>query len=249
MKPEYRRWLVAQKYAANTVSAQVHRAARVEEFHGDLDVHFANDRMESLIEILRYSTDDARRNRPNPTQIPIEGDIRNNLASYRNAIERYRRFRESANDIPDETGVRSSATVEIAEEAGQRISLERDMQAALRIAIDQLDLGLTIIDDGAERSVESGFIDITARDASGAIVVIELKAGIAGQRAIGQILSYMGETWRLRRWVFPFVGFSWRLSSMLRQNLQRVSFPICSSAVIASAFHSRTRMPERRHTA
>lgn len=193
-KLEYRHWLVAQKYAANTVSAQMHRAARVEEFHGDLDVHYANDRMESLIGTLRYSTDDARRNRPNPTRIPIEGDIRNNLASYRDAIERYRRFRESVNDMPAETGVRSSATVEAAqEEAGQRIGLERDMQAALRIAIDQLESGLTIIDDGAERSVESGFIDITARDASGAIVVIELKAGIAGQRAVGQILSYMGD--------------------------------------------------------
>lgn len=193
MRPDYRQWLISQKYAANTVSAQVHRAGRVEEFHGDLDQHYADDRMESLIETLRYSTEDARRNRPNPTRIPIEGDIRNNLASYRNAIERYRRFRESADDMPNETGVRSSATVEVAEEAGQRIGLERDMQAALRIAIDQLDPGLTIIDDGAERSVESGFIDITARDKSGAVVVIELKAGIAGQRAIGQILSYMGD--------------------------------------------------------
>lgn len=193
MRSEYRQWLISQKYAANTVSAQVHRAGRVEEFHGDLDQHYADDCMESLIDTLRYSTEDARQNRPNPTRIPIEGDIRNNLASYRNAIERYRRFRESAHDMPAETGVRSSATVEIAEEAGQRISLERDMQAALRIAIDQLEPGLTIIDDGAERSVESGFIDITARDESGAIVVIELKAGIAGQRALGQILSYMGD--------------------------------------------------------
>src|SRR3712207_2444316 len=124
MKPEYRQWLVAQKYASNTVSAQMHRAARVEEFHGDLDVHYANDRMEGLLQMLRYSTDDARRNRPNPTRIPIEGDIRNNLASYLNAIERYRRFRGSANEMQDEAGVRSSVTVEVAEEAGQWISLE-----------------------------------------------------------------------------------------------------------------------------
>jgi endonuclease len=53
--------------------------------------------------------------------------------------------------------------------------------------------GLAIIDDGAERSVESGFIDITARDAAGTTVVIELKAGAAGQRAVAQILSYMGD--------------------------------------------------------
>ena len=67
------------------------------------------------------------------------------------------------------------------------------MQAALRIAIDQLEPGLVIIDDGAERSVDSGFIDITARDGSGSTVIIELKAGPAGQRAVAQILSYMGD--------------------------------------------------------
>ena len=81
----------------------------------------------------------------------------------------------------------------VEEEVGQRIGLERDMQAALRIEIDQLEPGLTIIDDGAERSVDSGFIDITARDISGMTVVIELKAGPAGQRAVAQILSYMGD--------------------------------------------------------
>jgi RecB family endonuclease NucS len=67
------------------------------------------------------------------------------------------------------------------------------MQAALRLHLEQLEPGLTITDDGAERSVNSGFIDITARDSSGGLVVIELKAGAAGQRAIAQILSYMGD--------------------------------------------------------
>ena len=67
------------------------------------------------------------------------------------------------------------------------------MQRALRLEIEQLEKGLPIVDGGAERSVESGFIDITAHDAAGTTVVIELKAGPAGQRAIAQILSYMGD--------------------------------------------------------
>ena len=67
------------------------------------------------------------------------------------------------------------------------------MQAALRKAISELEDGLVIIDNGSERRVESGFIDITARDMAGAIVVIELKAGPAGPRAVAQILSYMGD--------------------------------------------------------
>ncbi len=85
------------------------------------------------------------------------------------------------------------ATVETIDELGQRIGLERDRQASLRLVIHQLESGPAIIDDGAERSVDSGRIDITARDPSGATVVIELKAGPAGQPAVAQILSYMGD--------------------------------------------------------
>jgi hypothetical protein len=196
MKASYRGWLEQRKYDASTIDAQMYRAGRVEQHHGDLDAHYDSDRMASLIETLRYSTDDGRRKRPNPSKIPFEGDIRSNLASYRNAVERYRRFRETAGDPADADEAderRINPTPEVEEELGQRIGLERDMQAALRIEIDQLEPGLTIIDDGAERSVESGFIDITARDASGTTVVVELKAGLAGQRAVAQILSYMGD--------------------------------------------------------
>ena len=73
---------------------------------------------------------------------------------------------------------------ESAADRGQLIGLERDLQAALRRAIEQLEPGLEVIDDGAERSVASGFIDITAKDARGAIVVVELKTGTARQGAV-----------------------------------------------------------------
>ena len=196
MKPGYRYWLEQRKYEAGTVNAQLYRAGRVEEFHGNLDEHYDKDRMASLIEMLRYSSDDRRRNRPNPSKIPFDGDIHNNLASYRNAAERYRTFRDeiaAGADVPvsEEGGPDSLST--ICEGAGPRIGLERDLQAALRADIGQLEPGLIIVDGGAERSVDSGFIDITARDAEGAIVVIELKAGAVGQRAVAQILSYMGD--------------------------------------------------------
>jgi hypothetical protein len=110
--------------------------------------------------------------------------------------KRYRKFRDADGDTvdtPETEEVRADLVAKVGEEVGQRIGLERDMQAALRIEINQLEPGLTIIDDGAERSVDSGFIDITARDVSGTTVVIELKAGPAGQRAVAQILSYMGD--------------------------------------------------------
>jgi endonuclease len=192
MKKEYRQWLEQQKYDPGTTNAQLYRAKRAEDFHGDLDDHYATDRMAGLISQLRYSNDDERHNLPNPSKIPFDGDKRKNLASYRNAVERYKRFRDTAGDVSDLSEI-APVAVSTEDEVGQRIGLERDMQATLRMNIAQLEPGLTVIDDGAERSVDSGFIDITARDAAGTTVVIELKTGLGGQRAVAQILSYMGD--------------------------------------------------------
>src|SRR5579864_1369041 len=99
MKPSYRFWLEAEKYDPNTVKAQIYRVGRVEEFHGDLDQHFANDGGARLISALRYSADDKRHGRPNPSKIPFEGDIQKNLASYRNAAELYFRFCRAGGDL------------------------------------------------------------------------------------------------------------------------------------------------------
>lgn len=70
--------------------------------------------------------------------------------------------------------------------------LERDLQKALRDNIGQLEPGLKIVDGGTEQTVAAGRIDITAEDTEGCRVVIELKAGQADLRSIGQLLSYMG---------------------------------------------------------
>lgn len=193
---EYKEWLYKQKYHENTIKAQLHRTSRVEELYGNLDEHFQSNGLSEVIAALSYSMSDKRANRPNPTKIMLQGDLYNNLASYRDAINRYRNFlHQTQNKEPTAPSPKLSPyTDESFEiEGNQRIGLERDMQAALRVRIDQLEQGLQIIDEGAERSVESGFIDITARDSEGSIVVIELKTGTAGQRAIAQILSYMGD--------------------------------------------------------
>ena len=196
MKSSYKSWLEQQGYAAGTVQAQMHRAGRVEEHYGDLDEHYDRDQLRRVIGELKYSTADERSNKPNPSKIPFKGNTRKNLASYRHAIERYCKFRRETQDEDIGPGIRKRAGEggnESADDRGQLVGLERDLQTALRRAIEQLEPGLEIIDDGAERSVASGFIDITARDARGAIVVVELKTGTARQGAVAQVLSYMGD--------------------------------------------------------
>jgi endonuclease len=138
----YRIWLERQRLQENTVNAQMYRATRVEQYCGNLDDHYSKDRMAGLIQTLTYSVDDERRSRTNPTTIPIDGNLRSNLASYRHAAERYRTFRET-----DGTGlsalapqeVQREVTAVVEEEIGQRIGLERDMQSTLRKQIGQLD--------------------------------------------------------------------------------------------------------------
>ena len=169
MRESYREWLQSQKYVEGTIQAQLYRAGRVEEHYGDLDQHYDNDRLKSVITQLQYSSDDARRSKPNPTKIPIKGDVRSNLASYRDAVARYRRFRTETSEDELFHGARASAaddTQSSEDDTVHLIGLERDMQAVLRQTIDQLEDGLVIADDGAERSVASGFIDILAKDDS-----------------------------------------------------------------------------------
>lgn len=74
-----------------------------------------------------------------------------------------------------------------------RISLERDLQAALRENIEQIEPGLIIIDGGKEKISPSGRTDILAMDANRRTVVIELKVGTASHDVFGQIQSYMGD--------------------------------------------------------
>ncbi|MCY4506783.1 MAG: endonuclease NucS [Acidobacteria bacterium] len=194
MNSTYRSWLEQQGLAAGTIQAQMHRAGRVEECYGDLDEHYDRDQLRRVIAELKYSTADERSNKTNPSQIPFNGDTRKNLASYRHAVEKYCKFRREASDEDtDDPMIRDKNASESTDDRGQLVGLERDLQAALRRAIEQLEPDLEIIDDGAERSVASGFIDITARDARGAIVVVELKTGVARQGAVAQVLSYMGD--------------------------------------------------------
>jgi hypothetical protein len=194
MNENYLEWLIEQRYAENTQTAQIYRVKKVEKYHGELEEHLKNNTYQEIINLLKYSTQDEKSNKLNPSKIPISGNIRNGLQSYKNAIIRYKKF--LTGNTTSRLTIESSKSIDddlpISEDKNQRLSLERDMQAALRHNITNLNPNLKIIDDGAERSVDSGFIDITCEDDK-TIIVVELKAGKADSRAIGQILGYMGD--------------------------------------------------------
>ncbi|MFB2549569.1 endonuclease NucS domain-containing protein [Ensifer soli] len=196
MRSEYRNWLSAQEYAENTQVAQIHRVLKVEQCYGDLESLYLAGSYDDLIAELNYSTNDERMGKANPSKIKFEGNIRNNLQSYKNAIVRYRGFLEQycrAGSAGTQNITSVSPIIEESVLEGRRLSLERDMQAALRRNIELLEPGLVIVDDGAERAVASGFVDILCRDKLGILVVVELKAGKTDARVVGQLLGYMGD--------------------------------------------------------
>ena len=165
-RSSFRTWLEQRGGLGKaTIDTYMADAGRVERHYGDLDKLYEEDR---LAEALK-------------AEIPGVAD--KSRASYRTAVRQYREYRETVDPAEgNEDGAR------------ERIfGLERDLQAALRDCIEQLEPGLEITDGDAERSVASGFIDITAKAPDGTVVVIELKAGTARREAIGQVLSYMGD--------------------------------------------------------
>ena len=195
MHPSFPEWL-SKRYPESTKNSRVSNVNKIEEYYGNLDEHFEKGTyQQEVIRTLEYSTKDEQANKPNPSKILFNGNIRNNLNMYKNAARLYYNFLE-------EQGIQSTyrpsspenndSTQPAEEVITQRFGIERDMNIALRRNILSLGQNLTVIDGGSERAVDSGFIDITCQDSNG-LVVVELKAGKADSRAIGQILGYMGD--------------------------------------------------------
>jgi hypothetical protein len=80
-----------------TANSRMSNCLRVEEFEGNLDEQYENDKCRALIEKLSYSTDDERNNCPPNHEIPIDGNIRNGTATLKSAVKLYVDFR---NGVP-----------------------------------------------------------------------------------------------------------------------------------------------------
>lgn len=191
----FRKWLNDGRYTPASANTRLSYAKRVEEEYGNLDVLYSSGSLERLIADLSYSVNDARRNKPNPTKITVNGNPYNVLNNCKTGVKTYREFLESAgaDQVVEDDAIQRAGEAIVARREGKQFELEQHLQETLRAEIDQLEPGLVVIDGDSERSVASGYIDILARDANGALVVIELKRGEAKRDAIGQILGYMGD--------------------------------------------------------
>ena len=94
--------------------------------------------------------------------------------------------------------IEGGATVEEEADAAfdTAFSLERDLERSLLSNLEQLASGLKLYTrdgrKGQQFWTDVGIIDILAVDPQNELIVIELKAGRADEKAIGQILRYIG---------------------------------------------------------
>lgn len=82
---------------------------------------------------------------------------------------------------------------EQSEEDSQKFSFnfEQDLKRHIVTNLEEIEQGLKLHPNGMEFPTDIGRIDILAIDKDNDFVVIELKAGLAGDKALGQILGYM----------------------------------------------------------
>ncbi len=188
---EFKEWARTQNYAESTVRTFASDSKRVErEENIDLDEEFEKDELKSLIRLYTPTAQDERDgNIPEMKIVTKHKDksLSESFSGYRVTLNQYRKFCLSDGDYSVSVEPESESSTD----EGATFGLERDMQEAMRETITQLESGLEIIDGGVERKVDSGFIDILAKDSNGAFVVIELKAGKASDSVIAQTLGYM----------------------------------------------------------
>ncbi len=111
---------------------------------------------------------------------------------------------------------------------------EKELKELLRAQLDRIEPGLVEADNGQEREVATGRIDITARDAQGHFVVIELKVGPCPVGALEQVLGYSAdieeETGAPCRAVLVASQFSERIQAAAKRtrDLHLVCYEVCS---------------------
>ncbi len=89
----FENWLRAHtELSTGSIGSYVANCKRLERYEGNLDTHFANDRMASLAARLTYSTADERHGALPRHQVPISGNLRDGTATLKSAATLYKYF-------------------------------------------------------------------------------------------------------------------------------------------------------------
>ena len=85
-----------ERYPDKVAKSRLSNAARVERYYGDLDEHFARDRLRGVLSALQYIVDDKKHGTPNHTKVVFErhANLYEGLATLRASLALYIKFGE-----------------------------------------------------------------------------------------------------------------------------------------------------------
>jgi hypothetical protein len=92
-KLRFSEWLTNNGYNERTISSRLSNIQRVEEFEGNLDYHFLDDEMKVILSRLTYGLKEESQSESPKHSIPINGNVRNGTATFKSAVNLYKRFK------------------------------------------------------------------------------------------------------------------------------------------------------------
>jgi len=98
MEEDFRNWLRNKYKDEGTINSRLSNCLTVCRHEGDLDIHFSKDSCKEIITKLTYSADDEKNKREKRHNIPIDGNIRNGTATYKQAVNLYIYFKKGINN-------------------------------------------------------------------------------------------------------------------------------------------------------
>ncbi|WP_298427906.1 DUF262 domain-containing protein [uncultured Kordia sp.] len=128
-RQEFKTWLLEYKqYDIRTTNTRIGNCSTLEHAYGNLDEHYAKDRLSSILKWLKYSKQDERAGaKPHPP-LQIEGDFYTGLATLRQALNRYSEFKLqqeiSAENTEDNTLSNVSITVNLPTDSKSQVPSE-----------------------------------------------------------------------------------------------------------------------------
>lgn len=98
-KKEFKIWLEKSEknYESTTISSRLSNIQTIEDIYGDIDRLMSKNKYPSILEEFNYSSEDEREQRPPCHKIPIDGNIREGSATYKQALKLYQQFYQEYN--------------------------------------------------------------------------------------------------------------------------------------------------------
>lgn len=97
-REEFKNWLVndyknGEGMSEGSADNRISNAQKVENIFGDFDELYDQNRLEDILDLLKYSVDDEKSCKELPKGLQIDGNKYDGMATLRQAVKRYLEFK------------------------------------------------------------------------------------------------------------------------------------------------------------